>query len=393
MQNRVLLIDDEHIVLAAVRDYLRASLNCEIHCAADREEADALMEAYEYSLAITDLAFSSYSLEGLQIVDDLAHLQSRPRIVVFTGCINQEVEAAARARGADAVLPKSGSMSALTATARQLMSSAEKAPSGNLSPSTTLMQSLLSDRGVRPFVQPLLEVTPAQAKVFGVEFLSRGPVGTPFERADALFAYARNKRTEDVLDAHCAQRAIDAAAGLPPHMRLNINFHASTLGRNPEIAHWLSDLAARRGLDPARITVEIIEHAPTWNKPDLLTSLKNLRGAGIQIALDDVGLGQSNYQMILDVRPECFKIDRYIIARCSHDPDRRAIIASIVALARQFGSRVIAEGIEEPEDLATLQDLGINLMQGHLFCRALPIDQFLQWVRSNQETESRRMVN
>jgi EAL domain-containing protein (putative c-di-GMP-specific phosphodiesterase class I) len=94
-----------------------------------------------------------------------------------------------------------------------------------------------------------------------------------------------------------------------------------------------------------------------------------LRARGIGIALDDVGVGHSNYSMMLDCRPDLIKIDRYLVAGCHADPQRQAVLESIARLAPRLGARAVAEGVEEPDDLGTIRALGIDLVQGFLLSR------------------------
>jgi EAL domain-containing protein (putative c-di-GMP-specific phosphodiesterase class I) len=82
--------------------------------------------------------------------------------------------------------------------------------------------------------------------------------------------------------------------------------------------------------------------------------------------------------MILDCRPDYFKIDRYFAFGCAKDPYRQAVLQTIHELARRFGGRVVAEGVENPEDLETIRAIGIELAQGYLFAPALDPQQLLE---------------
>jgi len=81
--------------------------------------------------------------------------------------------------------------------------------------------------------------------------------------------------------------------------------------------------------------------------------------------------------MILECRPDYLKVDRHFVDGCHRDFHRRAVLASVAQLARPFGARVVAEGVEEVEDLAALRRLGINLVQGYLLARPLPVAETL----------------
>src|ERR1039458_1472880 len=84
-ENRVLVIDDELPLLEAISTYLEDELKCEVHRAADREEAEALLDCYKYSFVITDLSLTPQRLEGLGLIEEVADKQGRPRIVVMSG--------------------------------------------------------------------------------------------------------------------------------------------------------------------------------------------------------------------------------------------------------------------------------------------------------------------
>ncbi len=169
------------------------------------------------------------------------------------------------------------------------------------------------------------------------------------------------------MDRACVAAILDAARGLPKDAVLGINVHASTLAMDAGFVAFLRDATLARGFSGDRLVVEVVEHAPPWDVVGFRNSLLSLREVGVRIALDDVGLGHSNFMMILECRPDYFKVDRHFVSGCHKDLHRRAVLASIAQLARPFGARVVGEGVEEPSDLAALRRLGINLVQGYLF--------------------------
>ena len=244
------------------------------------------------------------------------------------------------------------------------------------------LEQILSPNGITLLVQPIVHVTSQERRVHGVECLSRGPKGTLFERPDILFDYVRRKKAELPVDRKVIELALQACSQIPHPLRVSINVHASSLGRDPNFSIFLQQQAASAGLPISRITIEIVEHAPIWNKPQFLHTVGELQRMGVMIALDDVGSGQSNYHMILDAAPNCFKVDAFIVNNIHSDPRRRAILASVLKLANELGSIVVAEGVENELDLVTLFDLGITLMQGYLFSHPVKVEQLLKssWI-------------
>lgn len=234
------------------------------------------------------------------------------------------------------------------------------------------LDRLLAPGGLTPMFQPVFQVTAGAAQLASVEALVRGPAGSNFERADVLFDYIRRKRAELEADHACLATILSAATLLPGHLRFSANVHAVTLSRDPGfVDSLLARLQAHR-LSPSRLTLEIVEHAPAFADDALFVALDALRAIGVRIALDDVGLGMSNYRMVLDLRPDFLKIDRYFVSGAPADEGRRIVIESIELLGRRFGARVIAEGAETREEVDACLGLGVHLIQGHYFSGALP---------------------
>lgn len=219
--------------------------------------------------------------------------------------------------------------------------------------------------------QPIFHIKDGVSRIDSFEALIRGPRGTNFERADFLFDYVRRKKAEATVDQSCIVAIFNAVAKLPSHFRININVHASTLGKNPSFVDFFRHEAQKRSLALDRFTAEIVEHAPTYNVPGLMYTIGALRDSGVRVALDDVGLGHSNYRMMLDCHPDYFKLDAYFVRSVHQDSDRCAVVQSIVSLAESLGGCVVAEGAESRDALATLARMGVELFQANLLCGAM----------------------
>lgn len=242
----------------------------------------------------------------------------------------------------------------------------------------TLLERIVAPGALGVMFQPIVEWIFGCWRLRAYEALIRGPAGTNAASADVLFEYARRKRAEHLVDRACFARALEAAARLPGEPVVSLNVHASTLGADRAFTGFIADTAARHGVDTGRLVIEIIEHAPCWTGPAFVASLGALRELGMRVALDDIGLGQSNYRMILECRPEWFKIDRFIVSGAGSDPHRCAVLRSIQELAGSFGALTVAEGIENPEDLEAVLSSGIRLTQGFLLSRPQPVEFFMQ---------------
>jgi len=238
--------------------------------------------------------------------------------------------------------------------------------------SGSLLDQILEPGAITTLFQPIFELAGGRLRVHALECLSRGPTGTNVEVPDVLFEYARRKRAEAAVDRACVSAALHEAARLPGEPRLTLNVHASTLARDHEFVVFLGDVASSCGVALDRVAVEILEHPLPWDGPAFLNAVDGLRAIGALIALDHVGLGHSNYRMMLECRPHYFKIDGYFVQGSHADYYRQAVLESVLEMSHRLGGRVVAEAVEDAHDLETVQRLGIDLAQGHLLCAASP---------------------
>ncbi len=236
---------------------------------------------------------------------------------------------------------------------------------------STLLETLLLPGQLAVVFQPIFEIDGGRPHVHALECLVRGPRGTNAERPNVLFEYVRRKRAEAAIDRACVAAALAEGSLLPGSPRLSVNVHASTLGRDAGFHDFLLERARAVGIVPARLVIEIVEHAPPLDVPGFRRALEQLRAAGVSIALDDVGLGQSNYKMILDVRPDIYKIDRYLVSGAWSDPYRQIVLDSLARMVRRLEARAVAEGVEDRHELVAVEAAGIDLVQGFLFARPL----------------------
>ncbi|HEX7807213.1 MAG TPA: EAL domain-containing protein [Thermoanaerobaculia bacterium] len=242
------------------------------------------------------------------------------------------------------------------------------------------LNTILQPGGITPLFQPIVRTTDNGVTLHAVECLSRGPAGTNFAAAGVLFDYVRLKREESLVDRACISAAFAKAHLLPSDIHLSVNVHASTLGRDAGFVPFLTTLARSHSIAMSRITVEVVEHAPPWDGQSFLEALAQLRAHGTHLAVDDVGLGQSNFKMLIDVSPDLLKLDRYFVASCSSDSKRRAVVSAVTHLAREFGAEVVAEGVEDIADVEVLRDYGISLFQGFLYARPLAAEDVAAFV-------------
>ena len=157
------------------------------------------------------------------------------------------------------------------------------------------------------------------------------------------------------LDTLCVRRALEGAKDLPPGASLFVNVAPQTLDRDADGDTWLADAVRSSKLDPSRVVIEVTERVGAATET-VLRSIEHLRAAGLRIALDDVGVGNSGLEMLRRARPDFVKIDRTVVTESRTDPGARAVLAAIAAFASESGAYVIAEGIENDELLELVRE-------------------------------------
>jgi diguanylate cyclase (GGDEF)-like protein len=169
-----------------------------------------------------------------------------------------------------------------------------------------------------------------------------------------------------------ATRADLAAAGFGESFRIWCNVSATRLARGKP-AEQLARLFERTGCDPNLIGLEITETAVL---PDVAVAAREIaaaRALGVQVALDDFGTGHSSLTLLRSLTIDRVKIDRTFVGELTRDARDAAIVRRVIALARDLGLDVVAEGVETPEQARLLLELGCTRAQGWLWSKALPI--------------------
>lgn len=136
------------------------------------------------------------------------------------------------------------------------------------------------------------------------------------------------------------------------------------------------------GLPPDRLELEITESLLIRNSDQALSVIHRLRALGVQVSLDDFGTGYSALNYLQRFPFDILKIDRSFTAELGRDGASLPIVEAIVRLAHGLKMRVVAEGLETPEQVALLRGIGCDAGQGYVFAKPLPPPEVEPLLRS-----------
>ena len=179
---------------------------------------------------------------------------------------------------------------------------------------------------------------------------------------------------EWVLRTACAQAKAWQEAGLPP-LRIAVNLAARQF-QQPDLPEMVSKVLEEAGLAPQWLELEITESTAMRDAEFTTLALNRLKEMGVGVSIDDFGTGYSSLGYLKRFPVNEVKIDHSFVDDIISDPDDSAIVATIIGLARILNLRVVAEGVETAEQRTFLEEMECNDMQGFLFSKPVPAEEF-----------------
>ena len=209
--------------------------------------------------------------------------------------------------------------------------------------------------------QPIVDIR--QGRIFSYEALVRGvdnePAGDIYRRVnqDNLYRF----------DQSCRVKAIELSTRLGIDCRLNINFFPNAVYR-PELCIRTTLAAAREYNFPVEnIVFEVIEGEVIRDQAHLASIINCYRKQGFSTAIDDFGSGYAGLNLLAEYQPDFIKLDRQLVTGIHRHTARQAIARAVILVCRDLGIGLLAEGVEEIDEVAWFAEQGVELFQGNYF--------------------------
>jgi EAL domain-containing protein (putative c-di-GMP-specific phosphodiesterase class I) len=206
-------------------------------------------------------------------------------------------------------------------------------------------------------LQPIVSL--ADGSTYAYEALVRS-TSPDFVHPPHLFEQAIEGQVCGALGRAIRELAVEGCPATP----LFLNIHPNEFDEG-----WLVRPDDPIFIHDHRIYLEITESVPLSHFDRCTSVLQEIRSKEVLLAVDDLGAGYSNLKYIADLAPEVVKLDRKLVANLSEDRRLRTLVGSIILLCVDLGAKVVAEGLERPEEVKAVRDAGAHFGQGYIFAK------------------------
>jgi diguanylate cyclase len=228
-------------------------------------------------------------------------------------------------------------------------------------------------------------------RVVGVEALARwNHPDQGLISADGFIPLAEHTGLIRPLTLAVLEMAIDQSAAWRSRgieLGMAVNLSPRNL-MDHELPHQIKRLLEQRGVPTTSLELELSENTITSDPKRARDVLARLDAIGIWLAIDNFGTGGSPFTYLQELPVTTLKLDRCFVTAMQEDEDGAAVVRSTVALGRDLGLRVVAQGVETGGVMDELRLLGCDLVQGFYICPPVPAAGFEMWLRDRQLTEA-----
>jgi len=232
------------------------------------------------------------------------------------------------------------------------------------------LHRIIRDAEVDVVFQPVVDL--GSRSFLGHEAFVRGPSGSLFETPRAMFSMSERIGADVELDRVCSQAALKGAAEIERGGKLFLNLLVASLSEGEDGPLDIQAAVAAAGREASDVVLEFSERLADSDPDGFVKTLRGLKEQGFPVALDDVGTGFYSRSLIEQIRPDYLKLDESLVRNIHKNLIKQELLVSLIRLAREFGSAVIAEGVESEEEAAVLLEAGAGYGQGYHFAAPVP---------------------
>ncbi|MBS8259216.1 EAL domain-containing protein [Roseibium polysiphoniae] len=231
-----------------------------------------------------------------------------------------------------------------------------------------------------PYYQPVMDIETGKLRGCEVLMRWRRPNGMIVSPGQFMEYAERNGHIFD-MTRHLMEQTCEEVGKLHlenPDLKLSINLFAGHF-RNRDVVNDIKSIYEGSDISFQQIVVEVTERYPLEDLELARKIIAELQALGVRVALDDVGTGHGGMAYLQKLGIDIIKIDKMFIDAIGDDDSSTTIVDSMVELADNLGMGIIAEGVEQEEQIERLRELGVTAAQGYYFAMPMPASQYLEF--------------
>ncbi len=388
-----LVVDDSEAFSEYFRLLLKSFGVKDVICHSSAEESLALLRERKQHIQVIFIDLNMPKVDGLAFIRELEALQFTGHVVVVSGLeasIVRLAEQVSKLRSisllGSLVKPVQEESLALLLRRAENMEFRAQLPEDVLK-KRELKESMLGNN-VFTYFQPLVGY--ASRKVLGFECLCRLDTRKGVVAPDRFIPVAEKFHLIEELQSCLLENALPRfhyLSQLCENDALRFSFNVSPCQLdNPNFPDLLEQKLEKHQIKKSSVCIEVTEGQSMCTK-ERLETFNRLRIHDFAISLDDFGCGFTNLQQLSDFPYTEVKVDRRFCHGIKHDKVSQIIVESLVRISMEKGFGVVAEGVEDGEDLECLVNLGVDSCQGYMFSKPKPFGGIVSWLNAWTKTE------
>ena len=243
------------------------------------------------------------------------------------------------------------------------------------------LRTSLENNEIKSYFQPIYDIS--GKNLIGAELLARWFFKEAFVPPDIFIPVAEkngfiNNLGYFVFREGCFAQVKTAKSTSPEKAPfISINVSAKQLD-DPVFVKKIHAIITETGANPEKLILEITETSLMSNANRNIDTLSSLKELGLSTAVDDFGTGYSSLSYLIKMPVKKIKIDKSFIDHITTSQDQKTIVSAIILMAKTMNMEIVAEGVETREQLEILKELSCDNIQGYLFSKPLPSNEFFQ---------------
>ena len=364
---KILTVDDEPLIRKQIARVLQR-YGHEVHQASHGQEALQVASSKHFDLALVD--YNLPFIDGLEVLQRLREVQPGCVRILITGMLNLDLAVKAVNRGEVTRFVEKpfknerlmGAVNDALDTRLRMVEVARVQQEASRDEERQILDECLQGNYVHIALQPLISSQTGKAEAFEALLRSQHPI---FDGPLSVLRASERHDRLDVLSSIVFNKVAEWMKLLDGSIRIFVNIHPDELANGEAMISRLEVLKPWAN----NIVLEITERSRIQATDSWEKTLDDIDKMGFSVAVDDLGSGYSSLSVLADLQPKYIKMDMSIIRDVHLEPRKKRLVELLCRFAEATDAMIVAEGVENQEEMKALQYCGAHLFQGYFFAK------------------------